>query len=57
MEKKSYNSSSMRIFMCDADSLRAASRSLGIHEEEANSSTVYAPVYKHNSVWDDDDEK
>lgn len=57
MEKKTYKSPSTRIFKCDADSLMAASPSLGIHDEEANSSTVYAPVYKHKSVWDDDDEK
>lgn len=57
MEKKAYKSPYTRIFKCDADSLMAASPSLGIHDEEANSSTVYAPVYKHKSVWDDDDEK
>ena len=57
MEKKAYKSPSTRIFKCDADSLMAASPSLGIHDEEANSSTVYAPVYKHKSVWDDNDEK
>lgn len=55
MEKKAYKSPSTRIFKCDADSLMAASPSLGIHDEEANSSTVYAPVYKHKSVWDDDE--
>ena len=56
MEKKTYSRPSTRVFKYDTGSLMAAS-SLGVHEEEANSSTVYAPVYKRKSVWDDDDEK
>lgn len=54
MRKKTYSRPKIYIRICETAQLLAGS--IDIYDEEANGSTVYAPIYKNFYIFDEEDE-